>query len=99
MSILSVVLERSIITSIGSENELESNSHANFFGSIVFHYRTVRVVTPGLLDNVCFEEHPAQREGICSFADIKQLTILRFSFRIVFILIRNVATIAMKAFQ
>ena len=80
------------------ENELESNSDANFFGSIVFDYRTVRVVTPGLVDNVCFAEHPAQREGICSFADIKQLTILRFSFRIIFILIRYVATIAMKAF-
>ena len=78
------------------ENELESNSDANFFGSIVFDYR---VVTPGLVDNVCFEEHPAQREGICSFADIKQLTILRFSFRIIFILIRYVATIAMRAFQ
>ena len=81
------------------ENELESNSDANFFGSIVFDYRTVRVVTPGLVDNVCFEEHPAQHEGICSFADIKQLTILRFSFRIIFILIRYVATIAMRAFQ
>ena len=78
------------------ENELESNSDANFFGSIVFDYR---VVTPGLVDNVCFEEHPAQREGICSFADIKRLTILRFSFRIIFILIRYVATIAMRAFQ
>ena len=81
------------------ENELESNSDANFFGSIVFDYRTVRVVTSGLVDNVCFEEHPAQREGICSFADIKQLTILRFSFRIIFILTRYVATIAMRAFQ
>ena len=81
------------------ENELESSSDANFFGSIVFDYRTVRVVTPGLVDNVCFEEHQAQREGICSFADIKQLTILRFSFRIIFILIRYVATIAMRAFQ
>ena len=59
----------------------------------------VRVVTPGLVDNVCFAEHLAQREGICSFADIKQLTILRFSFRIIFIPIRYVATIAMKAFQ
>ena len=84
---------------MSSENELEANSDANFFGSIVFDYRTVRVVTPGLVDNVCFAEHPAQHEGINSFADIKQLTILRFSFRIIFILIRYVATTAMKAFQ
>ena len=62
------------------------------------------------IDNVCFAEHPTQRPArnlfylmisswnSCHSDGLLFMPFLRCSFRIIFILIRYVATISMKAF-